>query len=320
MSDVIPLKAVFTGPNATALAEFATGDTVPVNQGGTGSTTASGALSSLGAAPQTSLDSRTGTSGALSFRNRLINGNHAINQRGVSGTVTLSAGQYGHDRWKGGASGCTYTFSTSGADTTITISAGSLMQVVKGVNIEGGVYTLSNAGSANARIAINGASTSGSYAACPQQTSSATGGQNVTVEFTTGTILRAQLEVGTVATTFERLQDFDLPRCQRYYWKSFPQGTAPAQNAGVSGSLTIGTNATSTFSGSFQFPVVMQAAPSTVTTYNPSAANANFRDSNNGADRTLNSAVATDAQIQFVGLAGIVNGINRIHVTCEAEL
>lgn len=71
------------------------------------------------------------SSGSFGNRNKIINGNFNINQRKVSGTVTLSAGVYGHDRWKAGASGCTYTFSASGGVTTIDITAGSLVQIVE---------------------------------------------------------------------------------------------------------------------------------------------------------------------------------------------
>ena len=68
--------------------------------------------------------------------NRIINGNFAINQRGqVSGTA-LAAAAYGHDRWKAGASGCTYTFTAALPDTTITITTGSLTQIIEGGNIE----------------------------------------------------------------------------------------------------------------------------------------------------------------------------------------
>lgn len=153
---------------------------------------------------------------------KLINGNFAINQRQVTGTVTLAAGAYGHDRWKAGSGGCTYTFAASGADTVITITSGSLLQIVEGSNIEGGVYALSNAGTAQARVAINGAATSGAYATAststPLVTASATGGQTVAVEFTTGTVSRVQLEPGTVATPFERRQiGQEIALCQRYY-------------------------------------------------------------------------------------------------------
>lgn len=163
----------------------------------------------------------TTTGMLIGFRNRIINGNFVINQRAVTGTVTLAAGAYGHDRWKAGAAGCTYTFATSGNDTIITISAGSLMQVVEDKNVEGGVYCLSNAGTAQARIAISGAATSGSYAAAtqaaPLTTAAANSGQAVTVEFSTGTINKAQLEPGTTAFPFERRNiGLELLLCQRY--------------------------------------------------------------------------------------------------------
>ena len=86
------------------------------------------------------------------FKNRIINGTFGINQRVVSGTVTLTAGIYGHDRFKAGASGCTYTFATSANITTLTITAGSLIQVIEGVNLESATYTLSFSGTAQGKI------------------------------------------------------------------------------------------------------------------------------------------------------------------------
>ena len=80
--------------------------------------------------------------GAIGVKNAIINGNFAVNQRAVSGTVTLAAGAYGHDRFKAGASGCTYTFATANNITTLTISAGSLIQVIEGNNLFTGTYTL----------------------------------------------------------------------------------------------------------------------------------------------------------------------------------
>ena len=43
-----PLKAIFTGADVTALAEFASGDSVPVSNGGTGATNAADARAALG--------------------------------------------------------------------------------------------------------------------------------------------------------------------------------------------------------------------------------------------------------------------------------
>tara|TARA_R110000822_G_scaffold306413_1_gene432688 strand:- start:391 stop:819 length:429 start_codon:yes stop_codon:yes gene_type:complete len=123
--------------------------------------------------------------GAIGTKNVIINGNFGINQRAVTGSVVLSAGVYGHDRFKAGASGCSYTFATSANVTTLTISAGSLIQVVEGINLQTGTYTLSWTGTAQGKIG------GGSYASSGT-TGSATGGTNLNVEFNTGTISLVQ--------------------------------------------------------------------------------------------------------------------------------
>jgi hypothetical protein len=149
--------------------------------------------------------------GPTGAKNAIINGNFGINQRGVSGTVTLSAGVYGHDRWKAGASGCTYTFATSGNVTTLDISAGSLIQVIEGINLESGTYTLSWTGTAQGKIGAGSFGNSGI-------TGAAVGGTNLNIEFGTGTVSLVQFELGTVVTPFERRQfGQELALCQRYF-------------------------------------------------------------------------------------------------------
>ena len=148
------------------------------------------------------------------FRNRLFDAGFIINQRGyVSGTA-LSASAYAHDRWKAGASGCTYTFTqlSTGVPIVITITAGSLQQVIEGCNMpEGGTYTLSWTGTAQARF--NG----GTYGSSPLAVTGITAGSNTTIEFNTGTVSYPQLEVGTNATSFDyRPYGTELALCQRY--------------------------------------------------------------------------------------------------------
>jgi len=156
--------------------------------------------------------------GPIGAKNAIINGNFGINQRGVSGTVTLSAGAYGHDRWKAGASGCTYTFATSENVTTLTISSGSLIQVIEGLNLNSGTYTLSWTGTAQGKIGA------GSYAGSGV-TGTATGGTNLNIEFGTGTLSLVQFEVGSVATPFERRPfGTELALAQRYYAKGRTAG------------------------------------------------------------------------------------------------
>ena len=149
--------------------------------------------------------------GAIGAKNAIINGNFGINQRGVSGTVVLSAGDYGHDRWKAGTSGCTYTFTTTNNLTTITITAGSLMQVIEGINLQSGSYTLSWIGTAQGKV-------DGGVYAGSGLTGTAVGGTNQTIEFNTGTLSLVQYEAGSVATPFEHRQyGQELALCQRYY-------------------------------------------------------------------------------------------------------
>lgn len=151
--------------------------------------------------------------GALSgFRNRIIDGAFTINQRGYASGTALAAGAYAHDRWKAGASGCTYVFTQNKADTTITITAGSLKQVIEDANIEGGNFVLSWAGSAQARV--NG----GGYSSSPLTVSGLPVGTAVTVEFSTGTVKDVQFESGTTATPFERrFYGSELLMSQRYF-------------------------------------------------------------------------------------------------------
>jgi hypothetical protein len=187
------------------------------------------------------------------FRNRLLNGGLAINQRGVSGTVTLAAGAYGHDRWKAGPGGCTYTFAVSGGDTILTITAGTLSQVVAGVPMlpEGGVFTLSWAGTAMARI-FQGAA-SGSFASGPLRSAALAAATDTVVEFSTGVLSKVQMEQGAVATDFERRPAaIEMLLCPRYFVAkptTFPAGV---------GAIAYATNG---LCSNIQFPVEMRATP-----------------------------------------------------------
>jgi len=144
-------------------------------------------------------------------KNKIINGNFAINQRGVSGTVVLAAGAYGHDRFKAGAAGCTYTFATLENITTITISAGSLIQVIEGLNLFSGNVVLSWEGTAQGKIGTGAYGNSG-------VTGTAVGGTDLSVEFSTGTLSLVQLETGSYKSAFEhRPYGMELSLCQRYY-------------------------------------------------------------------------------------------------------
>jgi hypothetical protein len=160
------------------------------------------------------------------LRNRLRNPSFAINQRNVSGVVTLVARAFGHDGLRAGGAGATYTFASSGVDTLVTVTAGSLVMPIEANAIEGGAYVLAHEGTAQARV-WQGTATAGTGA---YATASRAGGGLVVsglaaatqtnVEFSTGTILRPQLEPGAVATAFERRSfQAELALCQRYFFR-----------------------------------------------------------------------------------------------------
>lgn len=177
----------------------------------------SGAIGSptsiVGAATGMSLSNVSSINGhGLYGVNQLINSNFSANARGVSGTVTLSAGQYGHERWKAGAAGCTYTFATANNVTTLTITAGSLMQVIGGANLFSGNYKLSWTGTAQGRV------DSGSYGASGVA-GTAVGGTNQTIEFNTGTLSKPQYEPGSIASVwvpYLGIYGSESQACRRY--------------------------------------------------------------------------------------------------------
>lgn len=194
------------------------------------------------------------TPSLLTFRNKLHNALFAINQRRVAGTVTLAAGAYGHDRWKAGAAGCTYTFAASGNGTVITISAGSLEQVIEGVNVEGGAYYASWVGTAQARV--NG----GAYAATGFLTTGLAANTNTTIEFGIGTVSLPQFEPQqsgqTGPTTFEqRFTGSELALCQRFYYRRW-------NTWAYYGVVAVLAECDYSLCGLlFRFPVTMRASP-----------------------------------------------------------
>lgn len=151
--------------------------------------------------------------GAVASTNYLDNTGFSVNQRAyVSGTA-LAAGAFGHDRWKGGAAGGTYTFAqNAGPATLITITAGTLQQVAEGAALVSGNYVLSWSGTAQGRVG------GGAYAASPVAVAGIVAGANTTIEFNTGTLGTVKFEAGTVATPWAAIGIADAwANCQRYY-------------------------------------------------------------------------------------------------------
>jgi hypothetical protein len=218
---------------------------------------------------------RSETKALLPNRNLIINGDLSVNQRVVTGTVVLSAGVYGHDRFKAGASGCTYTFATSAGVTTLTITAGSLQQVIEATSLPATDVILSWTGTAQGKI------DAGSYGASGTVTDTTTGGTNVTVEFNTGTLAQVQLESGDTVTQFEYVSPADqLAKCQRYFERIQDLQYAGTGHAEASNSAHLYTKfsvvkrdaPTVTYPGTVS-QYVMAIAGSNVTATSMSAAN-----------------------------------------------
>ena len=136
-------------------------------------------------------------------------------------------------------------------------------------------------------------------------------------------ITGVQLEIGDVATPFEH-EDFGttLRKCQRYFAKSWSQGSAVTTNAGVIGAACVG-NANRAFGNVF-WPVTMRAAP-TVIWYSGSTGTANkWRNASQGTDITAASAISGIGQsgYGFVLSSGIVGITDTLqgHYQAVAEL
>lgn len=147
------------------------------------------------------------------LRNLLINPLFSINQRAVSGTVTLAAGAWGHDRMKAGNTGCTYTFSTNNGVTTLNITSGSLMQIIEAPAFSGraGTYVLSWVGTALGRIMADPWGSSGNVNRLCD------GSSNISVEFTGGTVSLVQFEKDYVTDFCAPSIQQDLLDARRYY-------------------------------------------------------------------------------------------------------
>ena len=277
------------------------------------------------------LDGTSGinTPNTFAYKNLLIDAGFTINQRGYVSAATLASGAYGHDRWKAGASGGDYSFTQLASNTQITIASGkSLIQVVEDKNVSGTSYVLSWEGTAQARYAVNSATPVGSYAASPIVITGQTAGTTMSVEFNTGTLSKPQLELGAVATSFDvRPYGTELALCQRYYESTFSIGSAPVQNGGGTNVLRISQTAAAGApcrGFTWIYKTTKRDTPSTITSYNPSAANANVRNFTRSNDATISGVTGINTigiTFSFTSSAGsAVGDDNGVGFSADAEL
>ena len=121
----------------------------------------------------------------------------------------------------------------------------------------------------------------------------------------------------------------ELERCQRFYSKTFEVDVGPVQNIGsVTGCARYTASIATTGnqrSPSWNHPVRMRATPITSTLYNPSAANAQVRDTAGGSGDCSGSTVQSlnDRSWAVAATGNALTTIGNalaVHATFEAEL
>jgi hypothetical protein len=139
-------------------------------------------------------------------------------------------------------------------------------------------------------------------------------------------IMEPMLCPGAVTSTFdfEPIAETEK-RCERFFEKSFLNGTTPAQNVGVDTGefrFVAATAAATTQRGFFYFRTRKRVAP-TMTGYNPAAANAQVRDAVANADCSSTNLVATEVALKIGTTGNASTAIGNplaIHWTANARL
>ncbi len=129
------------------------------------------------------------------FSNLVINGAFRVNQRAFAGGA-LAAGVFGFDRWKASTGGANYSVASG----VCTISSGSIEQVIEGLSIVTGTYSINWTGTATCTV-------DGAFANC-------------TIKFTGAgaTLSEVQVVRGSFQGVFEvRPYSVELALCMRYY-------------------------------------------------------------------------------------------------------
>ena len=117
--------------------------------------------------------------------------------------------------------------------------------------------------------------------------------------------------------------DSELARCEDYTAQTFPQGVAPAQAAGVAGSLSMRSSGGAGSSQALPFYTKrrLRGVTITATIYNPTTATSNWRDTTAGADvvSSIDNTMDYGESIDVVGTPAAGN-VLRIHTRMTARI
>lgn len=266
--------------------------------------------------------------GALGgFRNLLINAAGNINQRAFAGGA-IAEYVYAEDRWRAGGGGANWSI----ASETVTHVSGERQQIIENAaygSLAGKQITVSvEDPSLDVTITIGahgggsgsqaGTITAGSGRRSVTLTVPATATANIYVAFgvaASTTYKRPQVEVGNVATPFERVHPaIDLIRCLRYFYR-----LAVGQFESFGLATSVGTD---TYRGVIEMPVPLRASPTI--TYGGT-----FEDLNTGIDltpstftvgvtrATIQYAAASTLSTNAITIRGIGAGLNTISFSAE---
>ena len=155
-----------------------------------------------------------------------------------------------------------------------------------------------NLGSGSSSLTTPGIWTAGNFAGSTGDMDLVSQPAGTTLKFSDIRFFPAGADEGWAPPTYAQM----LVNAQRFYRTSFPVGTAPVQNAGVAGASCVNGANPSIF---IPLNPPMNAG-GTLTTYNPSAANANWRDTTAGSD--LTAVVPTGASAGAPSTSGAFIG------------
>ena len=155
-------------------------------------------------------------------------------------------------------------------------------------------------------------------------------GQTVNLADTIGNyfqITGVQLEVGDTATPFEhRSYGQELALCQRYYFTTWPTGTALGTNITATRNLGVAMagNSIKVVGGGLTLPVEMRATPS-VSTRSPTGLTGKYYEATSALDFTYNYGAGIWAGTKYIGLdeydaGATANRAGYTHLFCDAEL
>ena len=140
-------------------------------------------------------------------------------------------------------------------------------------------------------------------------------------------VIGVKMQPGSVATPIQFTPfEVALAACRRYYQKSFPYTTTPVQNVGSTSGAALwvspvtATGAIGNFVLAGHDHALMRVSSPAVTTYNPSAANANPRNATDAADDSAPIYTNGGTVLFTVNPANTAGDTHHLHWAADAEL